>query len=307
MADDKELARKDLAIILKLNTLIDYSQKPVVEKYYRQITQNELLTTPIGKEYRARLEQIINGGSVSHKCLFCDAETPSNTMICPACMTKSKKPSAVYCKNCGSKMNAGSTACPTCGKNRDAADCRAGSENRKAKGKKHLKRNLVIAFAVFFLLAGIAGALDGSGSVDDNVLDYIGTKESAVYQTYDKNDFYAEEFGGWTENERTNKSGLPHIQLYGGKVVTVILESGMNSDFNVSGLHIGDNVNQVEVCMKKLKASAINEQLWEYNNEQLQGLYGSLTYSFQYDGKDMNITIKITGSTVERISVMGPM
>lgn len=49
--DNKDFIKKDLAMIVKFDAQIDYSQKPVVEKYYRYITEKGILTTPHGKRY----------------------------------------------------------------------------------------------------------------------------------------------------------------------------------------------------------------------------------------------------------------
>lgn len=432
MSDDKDLLRKELAIILKLDAQIDYSQKAIVERYYKDITGKGLLTTPFGKRYMKRLGQIIGGDSVNSKCAFCDSRTQGDTLICPVCMAKLRKPSAVYCRSCGNKMNAGVMTCPVCGKNKDegyqycahcgneipmpnietitnnvknksrvlaeqvakitkenvqsiaekgtkfagnivtdakaakekaaiakAAKEKAGNE-KKGKNmnkksilawlvvfliaviivgtigldkvfaflavvalavmiymivKKKPKKNALIAFAAYLLLSCMAGVLNNSNGMPDNVLDYMGTKESDVYQLYDKSDFYVEETAGmWMENNRTNKSGLPHIHLRDDEgVVGIILESGMNSSLNVSGLYIGDDVSRVETCMKKIRATSDDslDSLMEVNenvpfaNKDTYGLYGCLEYSCRYNGKDLTILIFIQTSIVSEIAVIG--
>lgn len=405
MADDKELIRKDLAIILKLDSQIDYSQKMTVEKYYKDIMAKGLLTTPLGQRYMRRLEQIIDGEASYNKCLFCNSQTQGNTVICPACTDKFKKPSVVYCRSCGNKMNSDDMICPVCGKNKEegykyCAHCgkavpmpdieaftnnaknksreiaeqaariarenvqtiaekgsklaediitdkkRAKKDNTETKKerkglnkksiliwiavlltavviagtigfdivfaflalvsltaliykgvKKKPKKSAAIAFVVFLLLSGIAGSLSGSSGVPDNILDYIGTKESVVYQTYDKNDFYVEPiFGDWIENQERNRSGLPHILISNGIVRSVVLESGMNASFNVKGLHIGDNVSQVEASMKKLKAVKEGDDVFLNGNRMLM-------YSSQYKGKNMTIMINVVGNIVDRINI----
>lgn len=402
MTDDKELIRKDLTIILKLDSQIDYSQKMIVEKYYKDIMAKGLFTTPLGQRYMRRLEQIINGEASYSKCLFCNSQTQGNTVICPACMDKFKKPSVVYCRSCGNKINSDDMICPVCGKNKEEGykycahcgnavpmpDIEAFTNNAKNKSreiaeqaariarenvqtiaekgsklaediitdkkktkkdntetekerkgldkksiliwiavlltavviagtigfdivfaflalvslaaliykgvKKKPKKSAAIAFVVFLLLSGIAGSLSGSSGVPDNVLDYIGTKESVVYQTYDKNDFYVE--GKTIKNDGTNRSGLPHIRIKDGKVSSVGLESGMNASFNVKGLHVGDNVSQVEATIKRLKAVKEGDDLFPNGNRILQ-------YSFQYKGNDMTITMVIIGDIVGNIAI----
>lgn len=409
MADEKELMRKDLAMVLKLDAQIDYSQKVIVEKHYKDITRQGLLTTPYGKRYMRRLEQIINGDTVHNQCAFCNSQTQGDTLICPTCMAKLRKPVAVYCRNCGNKMNISDITCPVCGKNKDegykfCAHCgkevpmpdmetltnnvknksrefaeqaakiakenvqsiaekgtklaeditadtkivkeeKAKNENkskeRKSMNKKSIlawiavlltaviivgtigldtvfaffafvslvvlayktvkkkpKRNAVIVSVVLLILSGMTGSLNNG--MPNNVLDYIGTKESVVYRTYDKSDFYVEELTGrWKENERNNKSGLPHIMIEDGKVVHVILESGMTASLNACGLYIGDTVSQAEACMKKLNATLVNQAIQEYKGN----LYGELEYSFRYNGKDMGIRIGIAENSISDMHV----
>ena len=406
MADDKELIRKDLAIILKLDSQIDYSKKDTVEKYYRDITQKELLKTPHGKRYLNRLENIINGNTVHTKCMFCNSQTLGNTMICAACMEKLRKPSAVYCRSCGNKMNSGDITCPACGKDKNegykfCAHCgkevplpgmeiltnnvknksiefaeqaakitkenvqsmakkgtklaenltanTTTAKSRKEKGqksqniviciillliaaavaetiglgeifaffafaalvvltyktiKKKPKRNAAIAFVVFLLLSAMTDELGGAKGVPDSIINYIGTKESVVYRTYDKNDFNVDGlFNNLKENEEKNNSGFPHIEIIDGKVYGVIIESGMKSSFHAGGLCIGDTINEMVTCMKKIKAVRNDEACF------IQESNGYLTGAFQYSLRDNknNITIDIDtrNSIVERIEVYG--
>lgn len=165
--------------------------------------------------------------------------------------------------------------------------------------KKKPKKNAAVALIVFTVLSGIFGAMTGSGHVPDNVLDYMGTKDRAVYKTYDKSDFYDDGFGmGTLENENNNHSGLPHISIANGKVDSITLDSGMNTAFNVGGLRIGDNENQVGACMEKLNAD-INPST-EYSAEYASG---AAVYDFQYKGRGMQATIAINAGMVIRISI----
>ncbi|NDO70324.1 hypothetical protein FMM80_17420 [Schaedlerella arabinosiphila] len=165
--------------------------------------------------------------------------------------------------------------------------------------KKKPKKNAAVALIAFTVLSGIFGAMTGSGRVPDNVLDYIGTKDRAAYKTYDKSDFCDDGFGvGTLVNEKNNHSGLPHISIANGKVDSITLVSGMNTSFNVGGLHIGDNVNQVETCMEKLNADISAST--QYNTEYASGL---AEYDFQYRGKNMHAMIGINTGIVDRIHV----
>lgn len=48
-AVQKQLARKDIERIAKLDTQMDYFNAAAVEQYYRQIAEKGILVTPIGK------------------------------------------------------------------------------------------------------------------------------------------------------------------------------------------------------------------------------------------------------------------
>lgn len=382
----KELVRKDIERIARLDVQIDYSQAAVVEQYYRQITQKGILTTPAGKKYMGRLKQVIDGNADWHKCLFCNSITHGNTMICPTCKTKLAKQPASFCRNCGKQMPTGSHACPACGKTegyRYCAHCgkevplpdldfltnymkqksknfagqtakmaKESTQNMAKQGKKLKQKqgakNIIAAaiafavlavvgtliktmlpiitgvlvfctalsfgsliykivkkeprkraaaiFVVFLLLSGAANALGGAGSVGgNNVLDYIGAKESAVYKVYGKDGFYSD--GICTVNERNNTSGLPHISIDDGKVVGCKLVAGMDSALHVGGLHIGDDREQIEPCMKKLHADKTEDNLAQRNG----AWYGVVAYTCRYHGTDIVITIIVSDSVVNQI------
>lgn len=385
----KELARKDIERIAKLDMQMDYSQAAVVEQYYRQIAKKGILTTPVGKKYMGRLKQIIDGSADWHKCLFCDSRTQGSTMICPACQAKLAKQLARFCRSCGKQMPAGSGTCPMCGKaegegyrycahcgkevplpdidfisnymkqkSRDFAGQTAekarestrfmAKEGRKIKQKQGAKSIVAIVgivfavlaavgalikigqqiitgvlvfctaislgrliykavkkepwkraaaiFVVFLLLLGAADTFGNAGSVGgDNVLDYIGAKESAVYKVYGKDGFYDD--GICTVNERNNTSGLPHIMIDDGEVVGCVLVAGMNADLHVSGLHIGDNMDRIEPCMKKLHADKTEDNLSQENG----AWHGLVAYTCRYHRKDVTITILVSNSVVSKI------
>ena len=162
--------------------------------------------------------------------------------------------------------------------------------------KKKPKKNAAVALIAFTVLSGIFGAMTGSGRVPDNVLDYIGTKDRAVYKTYDKNDFYDSGYGTLA-NAKNNHSGLPHIDLYNGKVRGITLGSGMHASLNVGGLHIGDSYNQAEACMAKQKADRVPGFPMEYN--------------LRYKGNDLKITIYLdnldTNGIVTCITIVNPV
>ena len=386
----KELARKDIERIAKLDAQIDYSQAAVVEQYYKQITQKGILTTPVGKKYMERLKLVVDSGADWHKCLFCGSRTQGNTMICPACKAKLAKQPARFCRSCGKQMPAGSSVCPACGKKdgegyqycahcgkevplpdldflsdymkrrskdfagQTAKIARKSTKNMAKQGRKLNQKqgakNIVaitaIAFAILavvgallkigqqiittvlvfcaflslgrliykavkkepwkraaaifvvsLLLLGAADALGGAGSVGgNNVLDYIGAKESAVYKVYGKDGFYSD--GICTVNERNNTSGLPHIFIDDGEVVGCKLVAGMDAALHVSGLHIGDNKEQIEPCMKQLHADKTEDNLSQANGS----WHGTVTYTCRYHKKNVTITIVVSNSVVNQIS-----
>lgn len=392
-AVQKQLARKDIERIVKLDTQMDYFNAAAVEQYYRQIAEKGILVTLIGKKYMGQLKQVINGSIDWHKCLFCGSTTQGNTMICPACKAKLAGQPAVFCRNCGKQMPAGSDSCPVCGKMKGEGygycmhcgkkvplpdmDFMADFVKQKSKGiagqtakmakenakkmaeqgsrlrhgkqpkqsakrmitaivmllavlaavgllikigqqmiagvlafcavfflcrliykavKKEPWKRAAVFFAVFLLLAGAADALGGSGRVGgDAVLDYIGAKESAVYKVYGKDGFYSD--GICMINDRNNTSGLPHIAMDGGKVIGCRLTAGMDESLHVGGVHIGDDVEQIESCMKKLHAEEKEHNLSEKDGR----LYGTVVYTCRHHGKDVTIMIIVNDSAVGEI------
>ncbi len=177
---------------------------------------------------------------------------------------------------------------------------------KKAQGKwrgMSRKKRIVIAAVCALLFLGAIGELSSSGSVGgDNVLDYIGADEKEVYKVYDKADFYSY-FDTILINDEKNRSGLPNISisLPDKKVSSCTLESGMNASLHVGGLHIGDDVNKIESCVKKLKAGD-NILLGE---QQVTGghSYGGYSYSCKYKGKDVDLTITSQDGVITKIFI----
>ena len=401
MEENKELTKKDLLTIVKLDAQLDYSKKDTVKKYYMQIIQHDLLTTSIGKKYKRRLQQIVDDETDNNQCLFCSGEAKGNTVICPACAAKIKQPTQpqqsktsapVYCRSCGKKMNAESTICPSCKKEKNEGykycahcgkevpmpnwesltndvknkskvfadqaakiakenvqniakqgekimgDITAGADVSK-KGKVINKRNIiilaivllvaaaivktvglasvfgflalvsfaylvykivkkepkkkaVIALAVCLVLSGAAGM--SSGGLSDDVLDYLGTKESVVYRTYDKDSFKPIEYinRDFLTNEDSLTNGLPYIELDESnprRVCSITLRSGMNASLNVKGLHVGDNVDQMVKCMGT-----------NTTKDEFMGI-ASYRYEFQYHGKNVTVQVFIKQNVINSI------
>lgn len=162
--------------------------------------------------------------------------------------------------------------------------------------KKQPKKKAAIVFVILCVLSGLTG-MNSTNGIDDNVLDYLGTKESIVYQTYDKDGFEAEL--NFLTNENTNKSGLPHISLDGNnprKVYAITLASGMAASFHANGLQIGDNVSQIKKWVKKSNA-AVDKGFTTFIDDNK----GILTYHLRYKGKDIQIILSLTDGVITRI------
>lgn len=87
MAEDKSLLKKDLMLILKLNSKLHYDDITEVKKVHNVIKQKNMFETSVGQRYIRRLEQIIQGESTD-KCLFCGKNGASNSVMCLDCLAK---------------------------------------------------------------------------------------------------------------------------------------------------------------------------------------------------------------------------
>ncbi|MCI5586869.1 MAG: hypothetical protein MR384_03155 [Lachnospiraceae bacterium] len=156
--------------------------------------------------------------------------------------------------------------------------------------KKKSKKKAIIAFVVCLLLTGIANQFS-TGSNSDNVLAYLGTSEEQAFKDYDSNQFRSEL--NLLTNENTQTNGKPWITILNGEVADVVLDSGMNSSLNVSGIHIGDSADDVAAAMKKQDAV--------YDTE--YSISGTLeTYYYKYNGQKVQVIFTIKDGIVTRIS-----
>lgn len=155
--------------------------------------------------------------------------------------------------------------------------------------KKKQKKNAAIATAIFFAMGGIAGMFGNKG-VPGNVLDYLGTKENVVYQTYDKEGF--QKTGERTiTNADTYIGDLPIVTIYDGKVYTVKIDKNSKNSFHVNGLHVGDDLKRVEECMKELGAVPLqtdNSMIW---------------CTFSHKGSSTSFIIGLSGGYVDELIV----
>ncbi len=417
MADDKEQIKKEMAFILKLDAQIDYSQRETAAKYHKEIEGKGLLTTPIGRRYVKKLEQIASGDTSYDKCLFCNSQTQKDTVICPSCMARLKKPAMIYCRNCGGRMPASSESCPACGSPRGegykycahcgrevpmpdmealagkvkdkskalaeqavrltrenvqdlsekgarlagnlVADAKAKKDPAGAKGgskkrmilrilgillalsvlgaigwnrifmalafialaaaiymavKKKPKKYIAIAFAAFLLLSCTAGLLDGNAATD-NILDYLGTEESVVYKTYDKETFETLlPFSDTLVNRAAGaNAGVPTIYLDSGsprRVKEIIITKETDPSFHINGLHINDSMEQAEKCMKELNA-VYNEAESRKRTAEISSLVGSgtvktMVYDLNDHGRALSVAIDVEDGSIAAMTVCYP-
>lgn len=155
--------------------------------------------------------------------------------------------------------------------------------------KKKPKKNAAIATAVFFVLVAVTGIFEEEG-VPDNVLDYLGTEEKVVYQTYDKKDFQKTSERTVT-NAKTYTGDLPIVTIHDGKVYTVMIDKNSKNSFHVNGLHVGDDLKRVEECMKELGAVPLqmdNSMIW---------------CTFSHKGSATSFIIGLSGGYVDQLAV----
>ncbi len=89
MADkNEELVKKELLMILKLNSKLNYQRKEEIKKMHAAIAERKMFTTPLGLKYMKRLEQIGKGEEVLKKCILCAGDLDNHSLICTKCIKK---------------------------------------------------------------------------------------------------------------------------------------------------------------------------------------------------------------------------
>lgn len=374
MADEKELMKKDLSLIIQIDSKMHYNDIQNVQKIYEAITQKNMFQTSLGKRYVNKLKQIIQGENTGN-CIFCgkSVTNPNNTVMCEECSSKFiKKPTdttqatsqnaSTLADNTKNKIQSGdiksqaqsigrnisenenlqrSKECAkemtrdikkSMSKNNNSTADNASTSQQSAKRKsiviigiialliiiaiisvigietifsiativslgyliytcvkKKPKKKAIIVFVVCILLTGIANGFS-TGIKSDNVLAYLGTSQEQAYKDYDSSQFREEICYLTNENEKTN--GKPWIEIWDGKVSTVILDSGMNSSLNVSGVHIGDSIDDITIAMEKQGAAYDT-------NGSMSGIME--TYNYKYDGTKVQVIFIIKNGIVTRI------
>lgn len=90
--NNKELVKRDLSLILQLNTKVHYENKAEVKQVYEWILQKRIFQTPLGTAYINKLADIFNEVDDSNQCLLCAADLYNHGVICPNCVEKYSRP-----------------------------------------------------------------------------------------------------------------------------------------------------------------------------------------------------------------------
>lgn len=332
MAEDKDLLKKDLALIIKLNSKLHYDDIAEVKKIYQAFASKNMFATSIGQRYLKKLESIIQGKNTA-TCIFCGKQCDSKSVICLECLEK-LQPSTKQIVQPVETSTTDDSITKEKTKISDDSHLPEKAIQTETKDKvknitkivaivvatviliaigldtvfailmlvslgiiiyntikRKPKRNAVIAFAVFFVLTGIFGMFEEDTNAD-NILLYLGTSQSEVFEDYNADNFYSEY--NLLTNEGTAEGGKPYVTLTSsGNVCTVILDSGMNSSLNVAGVYIGDSLADIESAMKKVNAV--------YDSE--YSMAGILeTYTFKSDSYNIQVIFKLENGMVTRIS-----
>lgn len=83
--------QKDLSLIVKLNAKLHYDNKKELKMTYDVLRQKDAFKTAIGKKFLKRMEQMINGTDISHRCVLCNDELDNKSVICTHCIDNYKK------------------------------------------------------------------------------------------------------------------------------------------------------------------------------------------------------------------------
>lgn len=331
MADDKVLLKKDLALIIKLNSKLHYDNIDEVQKIYQTLVEKNMFVSSLGQRYLKKLEVIIQGAN-NNTCLLCGKSSTTKSVICSECLTK-LQPTTENITKAEQIQSIQNTAKEKIAPYKEKAETVEGIKVEKKDKKidikktiaiigvavllisigldmvftilmlvslgiliyntvkKKPKRNAAIAFIVFFILTGVVGMLETDSNTDD-VLSYLGMPQSEVLEEYSADNFYSEY--NLLTNEGKAEDGKPYITMTAnGNVCTVILESGMNSSLNVAGVYIGDSVDDMNNSMKKVNGV--------YDTE--YSISGTLeTYTFKYDNYNVQVIFKIQNGMITRIS-----
>jgi len=331
MAEDKTLLKKDLGLVIKLNSKLHYNNIEEVKKIYQTLVEKKMFVSSLGQRYLKKLELIIQGKN-NNTCLFCGKQCTAQSVICSECLGKMQPQNEVkpQTEKVSTIKEATIKEMPV-SENIDEQTKTVQDKGKNKKKsiikiavilvvaiilisigldtiftilmlvslgfliyngiKKKPKRNAAIAFVIFFILTGITAMFETDSNTYD-VLNYLGTPQSEVFEDYSADNFYS--VYNMLTNEGKIEDGKPYVTMTSnGNVCEVILESGMNSSLNVVGVHIGDSM----VDMRNLMDEANVEYDTEYSIPSVLE-----TYRLKYENYNVQIIIRIQDGRITRIS-----
>lgn len=86
MAEDKELLKKDIVKIIKIDSMMHYENIEEVKRIHGEVVEQKMFSTFIGQRYIKKLEQVLQSNHFS--CFFCDNEIADKKLICNECLSK---------------------------------------------------------------------------------------------------------------------------------------------------------------------------------------------------------------------------
>jgi hypothetical protein len=89
VTEDKALIKKDMVLILKLDSKLNYKDIGEVKQIHATAVNRKLFSTSEGQRYLNKLNHIINGVG-KEGCLFCGGTTNSDSVVCASCLNRLK-------------------------------------------------------------------------------------------------------------------------------------------------------------------------------------------------------------------------
>lgn len=317
MNEDKALLKKDLILVLKLNSKLNYGNIDEVQKTYDEITEQNLLTTSVGKRYLEKLKQILNGTD-SYSCMFCNAQTTQESIICKECLAKFQHPAS----NENTKQKADNVPTELVAseksevKDNHTDNTEAATDAKNNGGKKVDKKKIAIGVAALIVVIAIISAIGLSKIftalfvVSLGVLIYKCVKKKPKRNAIIAVVVFlvlagvAEMFSGGSGDDLLACLGTSQDEFYqnydtsdfiptitNGKITRVNLTSDTNSSNSVAGVHIGDKFSSVEKTMKKKGAKYISANSSD----------SSSSYQLEYNGYNVTILIFSKDNVVNSI------
>ena len=331
MDNEKALMKKDLALILKIDSKMNYNDIENVKKIHDVIIEREMFHTALGTRYIKKLEQIIKEAP-NDKCLFCgkQIDNPNKTVLCTDCTAKFIKPTVPKEQSNTSSTTVKDEATPV--QLEKKQDDTASTKSPKTKSKKKIIVGAIIIVLVLGILSAIGfgrvftvlmmvslvyliyvcikkkpkrnaiilfailfilTGITNMGNTSSDSDDILSYLGTSQEQVFKDYDenLFYSEMNLLT-NEDTYTNGKPYITLNSGKVTNVTLTSGMNSKLNVMRIYIGDSKKQVETNMKKNNATV--------DENSIAGVLE--TYQIKDGAQRIQVIIKYENGIVTRIN-----